>query len=162
MCDASVLFIGGTLMSAYSSYAQGQAMAQAAAYNAQIAQNRAKMLETQAQDVDRVAGLEKRRVNREYRKIIGKGRTGFAAGNVKLGSGSPLSWEMDVAGAQAEDLGTLDYNAELKKWGIRSDAALETQRAGLLRLEGKNARRAGNIGMMSTLLGGAAEYSMRF
>ena len=162
MCDASLLFIGGTVMSAYSSYAQGQAMAQAAAYNAQIAQNRAAMLERQAQDVDRVAGLEKRKLNREYAKVVGKGRTGFAAGNVKLGSGSPLSWEMDVAGAQEEDIITLDYNAELKKWGIRSDAALENQRAGLARLEGKNARRAGNIGAFTTLLGGAAEYNMRF
>jgi len=137
-------------------------MAQAAAYNAQVARNRAQMLERQAQDVDRVTGLEKRRINREYQKITAKGRTGFAAGNVKLGSGSPLTWEMDVAGANEEDLLTTEYNAEMKKWGIRSDAAIENQRAGLLRLEGKNARRAGNLGAATTMLGGAAEYMMRF
>jgi len=159
---AAVLSGLGLATSAYSSYAQGKAAQQAANYQAAILENNAKITQIQAQQAVEQTESEKLDVRRQYQRLTGTGKTAYAAGNVLLGSGTPLAWETDVKQSEAEDISRLEYNLSLQKYGLDVEAQNYKNQAALTRMQGASAARAGTLGAFSTLLGGAQRFAVNF
>lgn len=168
------------VVGAYSSYvgqgAEADARAKSAEYqaaisknNAIIAENNAKVLEMRAQDAELLGQLEKENLSRETGKLVGEGRTNYAAGNVLVGSGSALDWEADVASGMARDRLAIDRNVENTKWGFKVAAANERSQggqsaaqAGLLESSAAGARAIGKSAQFGTLLSAASSFADRY
>lgn len=142
--------------SAYSSIQQGQAAKKAANYQAAIQERNAQTAEQQARAAKTKAESDKLALRLRLSEDVGKGRTGYAAGNVALGEGSPVDWEADLRDRVDYDLSTIEYNADLEAWGYNEQASNYRSEASLSRLQGKNAEAAGNMGAVGSLLSGAS------
>jgi hypothetical protein len=153
MAVASVAAAG---MSAYGQYQQGKAADYQADYEAKVAENNAKVADYQAQDAARRGELEAQQIQRAYAARIAAGRTGFAAGNVALDSGSAGLWQVGNEEGRAEDLATSKTNTALDIWGIKYQGTNLRAQAGALRIGGANARAGANIGAAGSLLQGAS------
>lgn len=130
----------GTGLSAYGQYQAGK-------YQEDIAESNARIAELQAAQRLDQAAEEKRKLGLQVAQIRGRGRTAFAAGNVRLGSGSVLDWDADLTETAVLDYDTIDYNAALDVWGMENQAAN-------LRAEGGLARRRGAFGAVGTGIAG--------
>src|SRR5687768_14587818 len=107
----------GTGVAAYSSYQSGQAANRAAEY-------RAKQAERQATDATRRAAVEEQKVRRQTAQLEGRQRAIMAAGNVDLGSGSPLLVLADTAQFGEMDAQTVRFNGQREKQYYEEEARL--------------------------------------
>ncbi|MGE4194721.1 MAG: hypothetical protein AB7E51_15145 [Pseudodesulfovibrio sp.] len=133
--------IVGTGVSAYSSYAQGQAAKDAAEEQAKIAEQNAK-------DAEYTGSLERQRINLKKAETIGTGRAAWGSSGVALGSGSPVDWEVDVDERGRSDVRASKYNSNVTAYNYRTGA-------NLARYGGANASAAGMTGSFGSLLSGA-------
>lgn len=153
MCSAGLALgaVGG-----FASY-QGtriQAAAQSAEYAATVrsnefaslvSENNAKIAEMQAEDAQ-LRGIQKQiDLQRETGQMKGQGRTGYASGNVQVGSGSAMAWEQDLASGVARERIAIERNTDMEKWGFKVEAQNERNQASLSRLGAVNARTASNV-----------------
>ena len=142
----------GGLFSAYGAYQQGKAARNAARYNAQVAENNAKITEYQKADVARQAEDKKLEIRQYQAKLKAQGRTGYAAGNVALGSGSPADFEANIAELAEQDIMDTEYNKKQNIWGLNIEKQNYYSQANLLRTSGDNQYKAGLMGMGTSLL----------
>lgn len=145
MCTGAELAVAaslaGTAVSAVGAVQQGKAAKASADYNAAVAHNQAIAARQKAEfDAER----ERERVQR----LLGAQRAGFAKGGVEI-EGTPLLVMEDAA-----EQGELDVQAILYGGDIQSDNY--QAEAGLRRMEGAQAKKAGMFGAGSTLLTGAS------
>jgi len=118
-------------------YQQAQAQRQTAKYNARVA-------EMQAEAIRRQGKLQQYRLKRAKRRMLGKQRALYAKAGLSL-EGTPLEVLADTAAQYDLDLATSRYNTEV---GARSSL----YEADYQRYAGKQAYRAGLLGMGETLL----------
>lgn len=149
----------GAGISAYGSMMKGQAESSAARYQAAIAQNNATIALTHAQRQRDIGDLEVMAQGLKSSALIGKQTTIQAANGLDVAVGSPV----DVRASTAE-LGRLDeltlahraasaaYGSEVQATNYMNEAVLKTKAA-------KNAETAGEIGALSSLVGGASSVS---
>lgn len=130
----------GTGVAAYSSYSSGQASQRAAEY-------RAKQAERQARDATERAAVEEQRTRRQTAQLEGRQRALMAAGNVDLGSGSPLLILADTAQFGEMDAQTVRNN------GVREKRYYEEE-ARLGRMGGAEAANAGMLNAFGTVVQG--------
>lgn len=156
MAISAVAATAAAGVSAYSSIQQGKAAQAEADYQAKVAENNATLADYQAQDAARRGEEEARAVQRAYAQRIAAGRTGFAAGNVALDSGSAGLWQVGTEDARAEDLATVKTNTALDVWGIKYQGTSLRSQAQALRIGGANARQGANLAAAGSLLGGAS------
>lgn len=145
--------LAGAGISAYSTYQQGKAQEQMGQYNAKIADNQA----SHEADVSHENAKRQREMNMRQISAI---RARMSGSGVNMAQGSSL----DVIGAAASEfeLQTLDLFRE----GEARQVAYRNQ-AGIDRWQGKQAKQAGKIGAIGTLIGGVAQagqslYSARY
>lgn len=167
MCEpitiAATMAVAGAGISAIGQLQQGKAAKASADYQAQVARNNATLTEFQAQDAARRGEIERDRLRLDAKKLIGTGRTAYAAGNVMLDNGgSPLSWEQDVAAGAAADVEMSRYNTEMEQYGFRSQKQNYLTEANLLKMQGKQAVTASRIGAVSSLLGSVGTTGMQY
>lgn len=137
---------------------QVKANEQAAEYARAVAKNNAIIAEFQAKDAEQRGELEKEALGRDVSRIKGAGRTGFAAGNVQLGSGSELSWEQDVAAESTIERLKIDRNTEMEAWGIRNQDTGQNQ-ANLMKVQARSAKTAGTFSTIGSLLSTASQFA---
>lgn len=128
MCMAQLLSGGGGIMAGMGSAAsvgtiggggmQYQSTIAAAQYQHDTARANALLARYQGEDAARRGEIEIDAINRMATQAAGAGRSGYAASGIALGSGTPLSWEADVAAAAAQDVELSRYNTELAQWGF--------------------------------------------
>lgn len=132
------------LVSAYSSYQQGQANAEAANYNRKVADENAQMTEAQGQ-----AAVEAQRRNQQ--RQIGAAVAAYGASGVDPSGGSP----MDVLQASVReatlDQATTKYNYDVRATAYRNQSSLAGMQA-------DNASTAGTLNALGSLANGAAGY----
>lgn len=136
---------------------QGDYAAQEAAYAASLSGRDAQAAEMRAQDAEFRGRLEKQDRALQVEQLKAAGQTNYAAGNVQLGSGSPLDWEVDVSERQAADDRMTEYNAEVEAWGEKVKAGDSRSQAQLQRMAGTNKRSAAGQASVGTMLSGASK-----
>jgi len=160
----------GTATSAFGQKKAGDAQAQAAEAqqtaalsDAAIQDFNATVADQQAQDAITRGTEDEQRFRAQVRGLLGSQRAGFAGANVDVDFGSPV----DVA-ADAASLGELDAlqirtNAAREAWGYtvestdyRNRATIERKTGVQLAAAGQQARSAGNLNALTTLVGGTS------
>ena len=139
--------IAGTGIAAYGQIRQGKAERRAALANAEAAELNAELTLEQGRVAESL-------IRREGRAAIGDMTAARGA------SGLAMGFALEDVFQQAEldvelDALTQRYNSRIEAEGFRSQAGLD-------RMAGRNARRAGNIGAAATLLGGTATTLSRW
>ena len=139
--------IGGSAVSAFGMYQQGQAAKRSAAYNAAIQRN-------QAIAARQKADYDARRKRSEVETLLARQRAGFAKGGVVL-EGTPLEVLEATAEAGELDAQAIIYGGEVGATGYESHAQLSE-------LEGAQAAQAGMVGAGATLLTGAGKAGLSY
>ncbi len=150
------LAIGGAVLGAAGKLEEGSAKAQAANYQAQVAENN-KVIALQNSTWAMESGTAKEAAqDMRTRAGVGTLKAKQAASGVDLRTGS----SKDVSDAAAA-LGTLDAmtirsNTAREAYGYEVAAGSEEAKANLSRMEAEHAETAGEIGAASSLLSGAS------
>lgn len=133
------------------------AMGQIQAANAQAAQAEFQQKQSNliAEDTLRRGAQEEEGSRRETAALKGRQEAVMAAGNIDLGSGSPLKILGDTAA-----LGELD--AQVIRSNAARDATVQKQQGQLYGMQAKSARQAGMIGAFGTILGGAGTLAEKW
>lgn len=134
---AAALTVASGVVSAAGAMAQGEAQANAAEYEGLVADRNAKIARNQA-------AVEQEDQRRENLRQLGAVRAAYGASGIEM-SGSPLDVLSDTALEQELDVARIGYRGELKAIG-------EGDKANLARAEADNARSAGAIGAVGSVL----------
>jgi hypothetical protein len=150
---AAIGIIGG-VVSAIGAMKQGQAQADAANYQAQVARNN-EIISLQQANLARQDGATKaQQQDLKAAQTLGTQKAVLGASGVDIESGSAR----EVVASQNElarlDALTVQSNAERKAWGFDVEASNQKAQAGLYRMQAKNAKEAGMLNAFSSLLGG--------
>lgn len=136
------MMMAGAAMSAVGAIQQGQAQAQAANYNANLAERNARVV---AQQTTAEVGLQRQEAARTQGSLI----AGYAASGVTM-EGSP-SDVLRASITQAKlDEHTLIYKGDLQAMGLRETATLN-------RFQGQTAENQSYLNAASYLVGGAGQ-----
>jgi hypothetical protein len=154
---AATLFGGG--MTAYGQYQQGQAQKRMYQYQADVATRQAEMVKQAADTNVKLtqfqASQDTKMLQRKYMIVEGAQRATRAAMGVGGGSVTEGDIATDTFNTQKLDENMIRYNADLKSWAIRNQAAGEIWGLGTQKEQftyaGKNAARAGKIGATGTI-----------
>jgi len=137
-----------------------RAASQQADYQADVQRNNALAAEFMQADAARRGEIEADQINRRIAAVTGMGRTAYAAGNVMLRSGSPASWEEDVAVLGAEDRAMSQYNTQMEQWGFGRQADDFRTRSRLASWQSGQSMFAGYLGAANSILGGTSQLGM--
>lgn len=129
------------LFNAAASYEQGKYLDDVAKVNAGIS-SRA------ANDAIKRGEVEADEQRKTTQQVIGAQRTGFAAGNIDVNTGSAGQVQNDAAALGELDALTIINNAEREAYGYRVQAMDQRQ-------QGKLAKWQGKTGAFGSILGGA-------
>lgn len=136
----------GSGMSATASIRAGNAENALAKYNAQVAENNAKVADYSAQDAVERGAADETAHRIETKRLIGRQRVSLAAQGQDLGSGSAVEIQADTARQSEVDALEIRANAAREQWGYRvaaSNARVQAQdqlAAGeIAKQKGKNA-----------------------
>ena len=139
------LTAAGGIFSGLGARQQDEAQANAANYNAAVAQNEAifsqQQGEVQAQANDIRTGA-----------MIGRDRAVAAGGNLDVNSGSPLDIQSDTAQIGRLNSLTIRNNAARSAWGYSAQANLDTFAA-------QNYQTAGDMALFGSLIGTGANVA---
>ncbi len=127
------------LGSAVGTYQQGMAQAQAAEYNAKIADRNRKAVNMQTR-----GEVADRRVHN--RRVIGAMRAAFGANGFEM-AGSPMDVIADTTLEQSYDVEKIKYQGAMKAEGYKEQRTL-------FEMEAKASKTAAGIGLASGLLSG--------
>jgi hypothetical protein len=156
----------------HAANAAGTAAQQASESQAQLDEYNAQVAELQAQDQLTQGERQAQQLEAQVKQVIGTQRTGFAAGNVDVSTGSAAEVQTDAAYAGALDAITARNNATRAAWGYKVQAEDLRQQAAITRKAGANAAAAyaaqgdaaltgGFLGAAGTILGTSSSLLMR-
>jgi len=149
----------GSVTSAVGSVTQGRANSDAAMYQAAVARNNALVADQNAQYAIEAGRRSESAQRQKTAQLIGAQRASMAANGIDINSGSPLNLQADTAQVGELDALTIRNNAARQAYNFRVQAGDFEANAGLLTMQAANAKKAGNIGAFSSLVGGASSVS---
>ena len=155
----AIIMAVSAIVQAYSSISAANAQAAASRAQAMQEEENAKIAEAQANRAVDQGESEKDATRLKMAELRAQARTGYAAGNVALGAGTPADYEVDLAQRAQMDLDTIDTNTALEAWGHRVQAIDHTNNANALNTQAANSRTAGTWGAAGSLLAGAASVA---
>lgn len=89
------------------------------AANEQAAEN-AKAADAQAKNVEQAGYVQEDRIRQRTRQMLASQRTGFAANNVDMSTGTPMDILGDTAVMGEQDALTVRANAAREAWGLKA------------------------------------------
>lgn len=147
--------VGGSIMGAVGSMQSGEAAGRMYDYRAAVAGIN-KQIAQQNADYARYAGeVEAQQAGMKARYRIGAMRAQQAASGLALGSGSGARVLQSTYDVAQHDIAILRSNAAKKAYGYDVEAFEQGAQAELDRMAASQSRKAGKIGAISSLLGGA-------
>lgn len=159
---AAVAAVAGAGVSAYSAYEAGQAKKNAANYNAQVADNNAKIAGQNA-DYAIAAGNQKAfNTSLKGAARLGAVKAAQAAGGVDVNSGSALDVQESERAIDKLDAETVLNNAQLTAYGYRSQKTGFDATSKLDTMSGKQAEIGGDLGAAGSLLSGASSLGFKW
>lgn len=138
---AAVFAVLAALGTAYQAKVQSNAAQRAADYNAKVSKKNADIAAEQA-------SLDAQAIRDKNKRVLASQRAAYGASGVE-DSGTATDVSADSA-AQGE------MDALIALYTGRSSASANNSRATLYQMESKDAKRSGNIGVATSLLGGAS------
>lgn len=152
----------GGLTGAFGSLFSGEAQAAQYNYQAGVARVNAKIAQQDA-DYTRAAGETEAEISgMRGRAQVGATRAGIGAGNLALGSGSAAQVLKSETELTQFDEATIRANAAKRAWGFETEKAGDIATAGAMDIAARTSRTAGDIGAVSSIIGGAGQVSSRW
>lgn len=152
----------GAGVQAYGQVEQGQAQANAANYQAEVARNNA-VIANQGADYAISAGqAQSANVSRRGAANIGKIKTAQAASGVDVNSGSAAAVQEGARETNKLDTETVLNNSELQAYGYRSNATSYTAQAGLDTLQAEQAPIGADLAAAGGFLGNASSLGTKW
>ena len=142
-------------MSAYGTYAQGQAQKEQADYQAAIMDRNAKVASMQAEDRQRTGQIEEKQMRLKNEQMIGQAKSDLSGSGVQIGTGSTLDVVSDQAAWSEWDVQQHRWDVAKDIWSIKNTASNYSAQSGLYRMAGQNAESAGNWGAATSVISGA-------
>ena len=155
----AIIMAVSAIVQAYSSISAANAQAAASRAQAMQEEENAKIAEAQANRAVDQGESEKDATRLKMAELRAQARTGYAAGNVALGAGTPADYEVDLAQRAQMDLDTIDTNTSLEAWGFRTNAVSHRNQANILKSEAKNTVKAGYWKAAGSLLSSASSVA---
>lgn len=149
---APFLSMFGSGMSAAASIRAGNAENNLAKYNAQAAENNAKVQDFSAEDALQRGAVDETNHRLQTRQLIGKQRVTLAAQGQDLSSGSALDVQADTARQSEIDALTIRSNAAREAWGYRVAASNDRVQAQDQLVAGEIAKTKGRNAAFQTIL----------
>lgn len=151
---------GGAIMGAVGSEAKGKSEAQMYNYQAGVARVNAQIATQDANYTLAAGGVQGEQAGMRERATVGATRAGFGASNVAGASkNAVVSSEIEVG---QQNQGIIAANAAKRAYGFEVGAASDTATAGALDFSATNAKEAGDIGAVSSILGGVSSVSSKW
>lgn len=156
---ALVAMAAGAAVSAYGSYEQGQSQAAMGRYQAAVAGNN-KIIADQYAQAEIQKGMRLEAAKRlETGQREGAIRAAAGANGLALDSGSPLRLQEDTARLGEMDAATIRDNSSRAAYGYQVQGLNYAAQAQADEMGAENAAAAGNLGMWSSIIGGASSVS---
>lgn len=154
--------LAGGIMQAFGAKRQGEANAQMYAYQAQVAKYNAD-IDKQNADYARYVG-ERSAANfgLKQRQVEGQVRTGKAASGLDVNSGSAVDVQASARKVGQMDMATIRENAAKTAYDYEVKAVNDINQAGLYDAASSNAKSAGNLNMMASLISTAGSVSSKW
>lgn len=137
----------------------GQANADAATYQAAVARNNSTVAQSNAQYALSAGRQSEYAQRQKTAQMIGMQRAQMAANGIDIGSGTPANIQADTASVGEMDALTIRNNAARQAYGYQVQAADFDANAMLLDRTAANAKKAGNMGAFSSIVGGASSVA---
>lgn len=151
--------IAGGAIGAVSNYTQGKQQQAYYNYQAQVAQENAKIAEQNAAQ-ERQSGIEEARMQRiKTLQAIGSQQTAMAANGMDVTSGTSLDIIEDTSAMGELDALSIQYNAEKKALAYEQQANNFQNQSNLDVISGKNAYSAGVMNAASSGLNGLGKLT---
>ena len=138
--------------------------AQAAAYkaNAQVNEHNARLSEASAQDASDRGKVEEQKYRKDVAQVRGQQESALSASGLDLTAGSAADILSDTRVTEEEDAAWIRHNTEKEKWGFLNERQEHLRESERNKAAAKNAKKAGNMALFSSLASGAAMGAMEF
>ena len=156
------LSVLGAVTTAIGAGQQAKAEQSAANHQAQVARNNAIIAERAAKDALAKGAIEERRQRIRTAQEIGSQRARAAARGVEVDTGSARELNIDTAGLGELDALTVRSNALRESLGFETRAGDFTSEAELALATGRNARQAGKVSAVGSLITGATTVATKW
>lgn len=152
----------GAGISAFGQYETGQANAAAANYQAQVAQNNARIALENAQLAAAEGAAKESAIGMKTAAGAGTAKAAQGASGIDPNTGSAAGVRQAIGKLGALDIGTQRANTATQVWGYEVAATSDTAQAGLLEQEASQAGEAGDISALGTFLSGASSVGSKY
>ena len=158
MCEpATALLIASTAVSSIGAVTAGIGQSQQYRYQAEIADQNARLANDQARDSIENTNLEAQRRYREIAQMKGAQTAAMAANGVDLNFGSPVNIQKDTAMIGAEDIAQIYKGGNERTRGFDINAFNYRSQASANRAQASGALMKGIFDGLSTALGAASK-----
>lgn len=149
----------GAATTAYAAHQQGEAAADAAAYNAAVARNNQMLADEAAADAIKRGEVEAELKRREIEQLKGRQRVALAASGQVVDTGSALDVTTDTeALGKFEEL-RIRNNAAREALGYQTEGMNYAAKAGLESLSGAQAKSQAKTAVFGSLVSGAGSVA---
>lgn len=159
---ALIAGVVGAGVSAAGAVEGGQATANAANYQAQVSKNNADIAIQNAAYAEQAGVAKATAQGLKGAQVAGKIKTGQAAGNIDVNTGSALDVQAGQREASLLDTETVLNNSELEAYGYRSKAVSDTAQSQLETLTAEQAPIGADIGAAGSLLSSASSLGYKW
>jgi len=154
--------MAGAGVSAIGAYEQGQATSAAADYQAQVARNNAMIARQNAVWTEQSGVAKETAQGMKTASTVGGIKASQGASGIDVNTGSAAAMRTAAAKLGALDALTIRSNTAREAYGYEVKATSEEARAGLLEMEAKQAKEAGDISALGTFLTGASSVEFKY
>ena len=158
MCEPTTLIIAATAVAAAGQVVSGIQKANAAKYEAKVAESNVKLATNQANDAMARTKEEQQRSFRKTAQLVGSQRAAMAANGIELGFGTAVDTIGDSKRIGQEEVNIIGRSGAREAMGYDIDAANYSAKADAARMAKKAAVTETVFGVGKTLLGGAQQY----
>lgn len=159
MCNATavsaVLGVVGGGLQGYGVYKQASLESEDLEFQADQAAVNAELAAQDIKTTQEAAAIEQENIGITSAAARGAGRTGFAAGNVTVDTGTALEWDVEQAQLSAREQALTQDAADIaaQKLEVERQSFLSTSR--FKRRQAEDVKKAGKLSAFGTLLGSA-------
>ena len=146
----------GAVTGAIGSYNSGAANADAAMYQAAVARNNQTVAMQNAKYALDAGRVQEQAQRQKTAQMIGAQRAAMAANGIDISSGTPARIQESTGIVGELDALTIRNNAARQAYNYQVQAGDFEANAGMLDRTASNARTAGSIGAISSIVGGAS------
>lgn len=153
---------GGSLLGAFGSIFTGKAQSNQASYQAGIAQINKQIALKNAEYERNVGEVQAQQSGMKTRSEIGQTKAIQASSGFDVNKGSNVDVRSSEALIGKENVDVIRSNAARRAYGYEVEAVQDEAQSNIYKMAGANAKTAGGIGAIGSILGGASSVSSKW